>query len=87
KTKTSLLDVVGSMRTSSAGLATDVEGINTNTQKMTGLLGELPDATKRTHKQLSRISTDTDAINGELGAIAGKMQKYGLPHAKGAPKG
>lgn len=86
-TKHRLLDVVGGMQASSASLASDVEGVDTSTTKMTGMLGSLPDATTRTHKQLSTINTDTAAINTELNAIASKMVKYGLPRAKGAPTG
>lgn len=86
-TKHRLLDVVGGMEASSASLATNVEGVNTSTGKMTSMLGSLPDATTRTHKQLSTINTDTTAINTELNAIASKMVKYGLPRAKGAPTG
>ena len=87
ETKHRLLDVVGGMQASSSSLASNVEGVNASTSKMTGLLGTLPDATTRTHKQLSTINTDTAAINAELNAIAGKMVKYGLPRAKGAPTG
>lgn len=86
-TKARLLKVVSGMEASSSSLATNVAGVNTSTSKMTGMLGTLPDATNRTHKQLSTINTDTAAINTELNAIAAKMVKYGLPHAKGAPTG
>ncbi len=86
-TKTRLLDVVNGMETSSSSLASNVAGVNASTSKMTGMLGTLPDATTRTHKQLSTINTDTKAINTELNAIAAKMVKYGLPRAKGAPTG
>jgi hypothetical protein len=86
-TKMELIGTVGEMEASSAKLATDVEGVNTSTQKMTAMLGTLPAATKRTHKQLSTINGDTTAINGELAAIAAKMVKYGLPRALGAPTG
>lgn len=87
ETKHRLLDVVGGMQGTSTSLASNVEAVNTSTTKMTGMLGELPGATTRTHKQLSTINTDTAAINAELNAIASKMVKYGLPHAKGAPTG
>jgi hypothetical protein len=86
-TKMELIGTVGEMEASSAKLATDVEGVNTSTQKMTAMLGTLPAATRRTHKQLSTINGDTTAINGELAAIAAKMVKYGLPRALGAPTG
>lgn len=86
-TKDSLLDVVGGMKSTSGSLATNVEGVNESTGKMTKLLGTLPDATTRTHGQLSTINRDTAAINAELNAIAAKMVKYGLPRAKGAPTG
>jgi hypothetical protein len=86
-TKERLLDVVSGMESSSSSLASNVAGVNASTTKMTGMLGTLPDATSRTHKQLSTINTDTTAINTELNAIAAKMVKYGLPTAKGAPTG
>ncbi len=87
ETKHELLDVVGGMETTSGELATNVAGVNTSTTRMTGLLGTLPDATTRTHKQLAKINTDTAAINTELNAISSKMVRYGLPRAKGAPTG
>lgn len=86
-TKHELVGVVGEMEATSSKLATDVEGVNESTRKMTSLLGTMPQATQRTHKQLAQISTDTNAINVELAAIAAKMLKYGLPRAKGAPTG
>lgn len=85
--KRKLIAVVGRMETTSAELATGVDGVNSSTTKMTGMLGSLPSATTRTHKQLALINADTKAINAELAAIAAKMQKYGLPRAKGAPTG
>lgn len=87
KSTASLLDIVGAMQATSGQLATGVDGVDASTQRMTRLLGTLPDATTRTHKQLSTINRDTNAINGELGGIAGKMERYGLPHAEGAPTG
>lgn len=82
-----LVGVVEGMEATSSTLATDVEGVNGSTEKMTSMLGTLPAATQRTHKQLSQINGDTTAINAELSAIAAKMIKYGLPRAKGAPTG
>jgi hypothetical protein len=87
KTKYQLIDQVGAMEQSSSKLASDVENVNTSTAKMTSMLGTLPAATQRTHKQLATINGDTAAINTELGAIAAKMLKYGLPRAQGAPTG
>ncbi|MCW2927932.1 MAG: hypothetical protein JWM86_1900 [Thermoleophilia bacterium] len=87
KEKHSLIKVVGRMDATSGELATGVDGVNASTKKMTGLLGTLPSATARTHAQLAKINADTTAINVELSAIAAKMQKYGLPLAKGAPTG
>ncbi len=82
-----LIGTVGGMQQSSKQLASDVSSLSGSTATMTRELGTLPAATKRTHGKLARISTDTGAINTELGAIGAKMQRYGLPHAKGAPKG
>ena len=87
ETKHELIGVVGQMEATSSKLASDVEGVNTSTQKMTSLLGTMPTATQRTHKQLAQINRDTAAINIELNAIAAKMIKYGLPRAQGAPTG
>jgi hypothetical protein len=85
--KRGLLEVVDGMKSTSSALATDVGSLGASTSSMTGVLGELPDATSRTHRQLGRISTDTNAINAELAAIGRKMMSYGLPRAKGAPTG
>lgn len=79
--------VVGGMQSTSESLASDVGSLGSSTARMTELLGTLPDATANTHKQLNRINTDTNAINGELAAIGRKMMSYGLPRAKGAPTG
>ncbi len=85
--KHGLIDVVDGMQSTSGALATDVGALGSSTTRMTSLLGELPDSTARTHKQLNRINTDTNAINAELAAIGRKMMSYGLPRAKGAPTG
>lgn len=79
--------VVGGMQTTSGSMASNVSTLSDSTGKMTDLLGSLPASTTRTHKQLSMINTDTNAINAELAAIGRKMLSYGLPHAKGAPVG
>jgi hypothetical protein len=86
-TKKQLVGTVGEMKATGETLATEVGKIDESTTDMTGLLGELPGATQRTHAQLSRINTDTAAINTELNALAKKMLTYGLPRAKGAPTG
>jgi hypothetical protein len=82
KTTGSLNTVVGSMEENSSSLATGVDGMNTDTGRITGMLGNLPAATERTHAQLKKISMDTTAINIELAAIGAKMRGYGLPAAK-----
>ena len=85
--KHELIDVVAGMQSTSGQLADDVGALGTSTSRMTSMLGELPDSTASTHKQLNRINTDTNAINAELAAIGRKMMSYGLPRAKGAPTG
>lgn len=82
ETTLSLEATVTAMSDTSAGLATGVEGMASDTSKIVDLLGPLPDATTRTHKQLGRISGDSKAINGELDSISHKMEGYGLPHAR-----
>lgn len=86
-TKKSLIDVVDKMDGTSSKLASGVAGVDASTTEMTELLGTLPDATTRTHRQLGQINGDTNAINAELDAIATKMLSYGLPKAKGVPTG
>lgn len=81
-TTAGLGSTVGTMQSTSGELATGVQGMNSDTQKIVGLLEPLPVAIGRTHTQLGQISTDAGAINGELNTISGKMIKYGLPHAK-----
>jgi septal ring factor EnvC (AmiA/AmiB activator) len=80
-----LVTTVDGMQQTSAQLDSDVASLSGSTAEMTSMLGTLPDATARTHKQLHRINTDTNAINQELAAIGRKMLSYGLPRAKGAP--
>ncbi|MCB0877638.1 MAG: hypothetical protein KDC46_01470 [Thermoleophilia bacterium] len=82
-----LIRIVGGMQSTSDQLASNVGSLRSSTSTMTSELGTLPAATTNTHKQLQRINTDTNAINGELGAIGQKMMSYGLPHAQGAPTG
>ncbi|MCW2925737.1 MAG: hypothetical protein JWM98_3141 [Thermoleophilia bacterium] len=87
KTTKQLDGVVGRMQATSATLASGVGAMDKQTGRITSMLGTLPGATERTHSQLSKINSDTNAINTELGAIGGKMEKYGLPHALCAPTG
>lgn len=85
ETTTELDSIVGRMEAASGSLATGVSGMSRDTTKIVDLLGTMPAATDRTQKALDGINRDTTATNIELGAIAGKMQKYGLPRAQGAP--
>lgn len=87
QTNADLSRVVGRMDARSGALATGVEAVDASTTDMVSMLGTLPGATKRTHRQLGRINGDTNAINAELAAIADKMLAYGLPRAAGAPTG
>ncbi len=81
-----LAGTVGQMETTSGQLAAHVGAMERNSGKISALLGRLPGVTDDTHKRLQRIGTDTGAINGELEAIAAKMQRYGLPPAKKVQK-
>lgn len=83
---TNMNTVVGSMGASSGKLATGIEHIGADTKKMGVALGKLPAQTAGTQTAMSRINKDTLALNTELAAIAGKMQGYGLPTVKGAPR-
>jgi len=74
---------VGSMATNSASLADGVAGMDSNTGKITDKLGGLVVGTDKLAVPLGHIATDSTAINAELLAIAGKLQSYGLPPAKG----
>lgn len=85
-TATELDGVVARMEGSSSSLATSISGIQGDSEKMAELLGSLPAKTEKTQTALSRINNDTIALNTELGTIAAKMQGYGLPRAKGAPR-
>lgn len=78
--------VVGRMESQSGNLAEGITGIGNDTAEIATLLGGLPDQTTKTHAALSRINADTVALNTELAQIAAKMQGYGLPRAKGAPR-
>lgn len=77
---------VGGMRTTSGKLATGITGIGADTKKMGAMLGKLPAQVNGTQTAMTKINTDTRALNTELAAIAGKMQGYGLPTVKGAPR-
>lgn len=87
KTTTQLDRSVIGMQQTSTQLASDVKAVDSTTGSIASSLEPLPAATDRTRKQLVAIGTDTSAINGELGAITGKMQRYGVPQAVGAPTG
>lgn len=79
--------IVGRMQRTSSMLAQSVAGMQRSTKGMTTSLGQLPDATSRTHAQLKKINDDNVAVNVELTAIGRKMAAYGLPAAQGAPLG
>jgi methyl-accepting chemotaxis protein len=83
---TNMNTVVGQMAGSSGKLATGITHIGADTKKMGTMLGKLPPQTTKTQTAMSRINKDTLALNTELAAIAGKMQGYGLPTVKGAPR-
>jgi hypothetical protein len=83
KTTDGLATTVGSMRTASSALASGVASMDASTQKLGDLLGPLPGKADATGAALGQINNDSSAINGELTAISGKMEKYGLPHATG----
>lgn len=81
-TTNDLHGTVRGMRDTSRNVASGVSAMNRDTARIVTLLEPLPKRTRRTHGYLKRIGADSRAINGELGAISGKMLRYGLPHAK-----
>lgn len=77
---------VDRMRATSQRLSSGVSGMQSDTDAVAGMLEPLPAGARRTHRHLARIKTDSHATNVELRAIGGKMQRYGLPHAKGVAR-
>ena len=82
KTTDGLYKTVLDMRNTSRKLKVGVASMNSDTGKMVVLLGELPDGTDRTHVHLKRMATDSSAIVGELNALSGKMEGFGLEKAR-----
>lgn len=81
-TTSGLKQSVNGMQSTSTQLASGVDGMNRDTARIADMLAALPDATTRTHHQLSRIDQDSTALNGELRSIGAKMRNYGLPQAQ-----
>jgi methyl-accepting chemotaxis protein len=74
---------VNAMQKSSAAVSAAVGEMSADTAKMYELLLPIPKRADSTARSIDRIATDTAAVSGEMKSISGKLERYGLPQAKG----
>ena len=86
KVTNELMQTTAAMNATSLQLANGVKSMNGDTATMLSALQTMPAATDRTQTNLSKLASDTKAINAEMQAIGRKMKRFGLPEAQGVKR-